>query len=231
MSEQSFNDNLNGDVGGDDPAVQDDSGFEMDESSEQVPAGEGDGSKDKKRTTWMIVGLGALAVVLLIAILAALGVFAKEDEPIVVGESWITIAVPEQGAVVDVPEPVRVSGRGAGLFENSVVVQAMDSEERVLSIEPTTLDASDPGGEGNWTVDLVVPVEPGTEGFIFVFSISPEDGTITASASVEVTYGEKIVSDSNIEITEPEDGEVLDLSKPIMVKGVGEGLFEGTVVV
>lgn len=231
MSDQSFDDNLGGDVGGDVPAVGDDSGFEMEDSSEQVPVDEGNGSKDKKRNTWMIVGLGALAIALLIAILAALGVFAKDDAPIIVGDSWITIAVPGQGDVVGVPEPVRVSGRGAGLFENNVVVQAMDSEERVLSIEPTTLDASDSGGEGNWAVDIVVPVEPGTEGFIFVFSTSPVDGTITASASVEVTYGEKIVSESNIEITEPEDGEVVDLSKPIMVKGVGEGLFEGTVVV
>jgi putative lipoprotein len=203
----------------------------MEDSSEQVPAGEGDGSKDKKRNTWMIVGLGALAIALLIAILAALGVFAKDDVPIIVGESWITITVPEQGDVVGVPEPVRVSGRGAGLFENNVVVQAMDSEDRVLAIEPTTLDASDPGGEGNWTVEIVIPVEPGTEGLIFVFSTSPVDGTITASSSVEVIYGEKIVSESNIEITEPKDREMLDLSKPITVKGVGEGLFEGTVVV
>ena len=231
MSDQSFDDNLGGDLGGDDPAVGDDSGFEMEDSSEQVPVDEGDGSKDKKRNTWMIVGLGALAIALLIAILAALGVFAKDDAPIIVGDSWITIAVPGQGEVVGVPEPVRVSGRGAGLFENNVVVQAMDSEERVLAIEPTTLDASDPGGEGDWTVDIVIPVEPGTKGFIFVFSISPEDGTIKASASVEVIYGEKIVSESSIEITEPEEGEVIDLSKPITVKGVGEGLFEGTVVV
>jgi len=139
--------------------------------------------------------------------------------------------VPEQGAVVGVTDPVRVSGHGAGLFENNVVVQAMDSEERVLSIEPTILDASDPGGEGPWSVDLVVPVEPGTEGLIFVFSTSPVDGTITASASVEVTFGEMVVSETNIEITEPKDGSMLDLSKPIIVRGVGEGLFEGTVVV
>lgn len=232
MSEQSFDDILGGDVGGDDPVERDENGFAMEGSDEQIPAGEGgNGSdKDQKRNTWIIVGLGALAIVLIIAILAALGVFAKEDAPIV-GESWITISVPEQGAVVGVPEPVRVSGRGAGLFENNVVVQAMDSEELVLAIEPTTLDASDSGGEGAWSVDLVVPVEPGTEGLIFVFSISPVDGTITASASVEVTFGEKVVSGSNIEITEPEDGEVLDLSKPITVMGIGEGLFEGTVVV
>ena len=231
MSEQSFDDNLGGDIQGDDPVERDESGFEMEESSEKVPAGEGDGSdKDQKRNIWMIVGLGALAIALIIAILAALGVFAKDDAPIV-GESWITIAVPEQGAVVGVPEPVRVSGQGAGLFENNVVVQAMDSEELVLAIEPTTLDTSEPGGEGAWSVDLVVPVEPETEGLIFVFSTSPVDGTITASASVEVTFGEKVVSGSNIEITEPKDSEILDLSKPITVKGVGEGLFEGTVVV
>jgi putative lipoprotein len=231
MSEQNINDNLGGDVGEDDPMVGDDRGFEMEDSSEQVPAGEGDGSKDKKRNTWLIVGLGALVIALIIAILAALGVFAKDDAPIIVGESWITITMPEQGDVVGVPEPVRVTGRGAGLFENNVVVQAMDSEDRVLAIEPTTLDASDPGGEGNWTVEIVIAVEPGTEGLIFVFSTSTVDGTITASASVEVIYGEKIVSESNIEITEPKDGEMLDLSKPIRVKGVGEGLFEGTVVV
>jgi putative lipoprotein len=117
------------------------------------------------------------------------------------------------------------------LFENNVVVQAMDSEGNVLSEQATVTDAAEPGGTGNWSIEIVVPVKPGSEGLIFAFSNSPEDGSITASASVEVTYGVEAEIESKIEITEPKKDQIIDISVPVTVQGTGQGLFEGNVVV
>jgi uncharacterized lipoprotein YbaY len=49
---------------------------------------------------------------------------------------------------------------------------------------------------------------------------------------VDVTYlGEPVAVESYIEILDPADGAVLDISIPVTVSGMGGGLFEGNVVV
>lgn len=189
------------------------------------------GAEKQDRSPWLLAGLGGLVVILILAILAALGVFEKEQPVVEDPELWIIITEPVQGAVLGVPDAVIVKGQGHGLFENNVVVQAMDSEGNVLSEQATVTDAAEPGGTGNWSVEIVVPVKPGSEGLIFAFSNSPEDGSITASASVEVTYGEDEEIESKIEITEPKKDQILDISAPVTVRGTGQGLFEGNVVV
>ena len=183
------------------------------------------------RSPWILAGLGGLVVILIFAILAALGVFKKEQPVVEDPELWISITEPVHGAVLGVPDAVVVKGQARGLFENNVVVQAMDSEGNVLSEQATVTDAAEPGGTGNWSVEIVVPVKPGSEGLIFAFSNSPEDGSITASASVEVTYGADAEIESKIEITEPKESQVIDISAPFTVRGTGQGLFEGNVVV
>jgi len=189
------------------------------------------GAEKQDRSPWLLAGLGGLVVILIFAILAALGVFEKEQPVVEDPELWIIITEPVQGAVLGVPDAVVVKGQGHGLFENNVVVQAMDSEGNILSEQVTVTDAAEPGGTGNWSVEIVVPVKPGSEGLIFAFSNSPEDGSINASASVEVTYGAETQIESKIEITEPKESQVLDISAPFTVRGTGQGLFEGNVVV
>ncbi|MEA1978303.1 MAG: Gmad2 immunoglobulin-like domain-containing protein [Chloroflexota bacterium] len=188
-------------------------------------------AEKQDRSPWILAGLGGLVVILIFAILAALGVFEKEQPVVEDPDMWIIITEPAQGTVLGVPDAVVVKGQGHGLFENNVVVQAMDSEGNVLSEQATVTDAAEPGGTGNWSVEIVIPVKPGSEGLIFAFSTSPQDGSITASASVEVTYGADAEIESKIEITEPKKDQVLDISAPITVRGTGQGLFEGNVVV
>lgn len=190
----------------------------------------------KERSPWLLIGLGALGVLLFGAVIAALaGALAQEEvapaEPPGGANAFITIVQPGQGALLPVPESVPIRGQAGGLFENSLVVQALDTEGNVLAQVPTTVDASEPGGTGNWSVDMVIPVQPGTSGLIFASSTSPVDGSITASASVEVTYGEELPSGSEIKIDEPKAGAVLDTSLPVSVSGTGRGLFENNVVV
>ena len=114
------------------------------------------------------------------------GVFVTYVVPV---QSSITITQPPDGATLANPESIGVTGTGEGLFENSVVVQATDSEGNVLAEQATTTDASEPGGAGNWSVTLSVSVPAGTTGRIIAFSTDPATGGTSASAQINVTYG------------------------------------------
>ena len=195
-----------------------------------------DPEEPKGTSGWSIVGFLGLASLLIASVgaLLASGFFRADPVPSdspAGSDAFITIVQPAQGAVVPVPESIPIRGEAGGLFENSLVVHAFDSEGALLATEPTMVDAGEPGGAGNWSVDMVIPVKPGTKGLIFASSTSPADGSITASASVEVTYGEELPTGSEIKIDQPKDGAVLDTSMPVTVSGTGRGLFENNVVV
>ncbi len=148
-------------------------------------------------------------------------------------DSFIQIAEPKQGAVLDTEEPINVGGSGGGLFEGNVVVQVLDASGNVLAEQATVLQGEDVGvgGQGTWSMQLRVEAEPGTPGKIYAFSPSPKDGSIMASDEVEVVFGEKPSTEAFIKIAEPAAGTSLDVSQPIQVSGTGGGLHEGNLVV
>lgn len=203
------------------------------------PAGDGDSDAPEGEENGTSKALIALAVIL--AVLALLiggylvgkALFSSDTPTPEPAEAFISISEPIAGAVVDVPNAVPVKGMAGGLFEGNLVVQALDQGGNVLAEQPTTVQAPDAGtgGQGPWGVEMVVPVKPGTPGSFYAFSTSPQDGSIVASASVNVIFGEEVVIESYIIINQPVDGERLDISQPVTVKGEGGGLFEGTVVV
>lgn len=195
--------------------------------SGQTENGGGQGGRTAAIIIIVVVLLGLIAI----AALAVSGNLSGDQPQEVV--SFIEIDQPEEGAVLDVPQPVNINGTAGGLFEGNLVVQALDQDGNVLAQQPTTIDALDAGtgGAGPWSVELVVPVKPGSPGHIYAFSLSPDDGSILASADIEVTFGEEVAIESYIEISEPQAGVALDATKPIMVSGTGGGLIEGNVVV
>ena len=148
-------------------------------------------------------------------------------------KSYIKIEEPAQGAVVDTSWPVLVRGRGAGLPEGNVVVEALDAKGNVLDRQPATLAGSDmgTGGAGIWSTELAVHAEPGTAGSIRAYAESPKDGSVIAEDLIEVSLGQTPAVKAWIKIDEPAQGAVLDISKPVLVRGSGAGLLEGNVVV
>ena len=124
-----------------------------------------------------------LPLVLATLLLAHGSVWAQETAP------SITLTAPADGATVS-PSVVTVTGTGAALPENNVVVQAVGDDGTVFGQAATVVDA-ELGGTGDWQVDLPVRVAPGTSGMIVAFSTSPADGSRVASASVQVTFGEE----------------------------------------
>lgn len=106
--------------------------------------------------------------------------------------SELTITEPAENAVLDINNPIKISGTGRGLFEGNVVLQVWDSEDVVIFEEATTLQGENVGvgGSGTWEITLQLDVEPGGQGAINAFSTSPRDGSITAWAGVSVTFGE-----------------------------------------
>jgi heat shock protein HslJ len=126
-----------------------------------------------------------------------------------------------------------VRGSGAALPEGNVVVEALDAQGNVLAQVATTMQGPDvgTGGEGTWSTELTIDVEPGTAGRIRAFSPSPLDDSIIAEDSVEVSLGQTPSVESYIKIDTPGQGTTLDVSQPIQVSGTGAGLPEGNVVV
>ena len=116
-------------------------------------------------------------------------------------EPFITISSPVSGTVI-LEESITVSGRGGGLFEGSVVVQAEDMDGNVLLTQPTILQGENVGigGTGDWETTISLTTFPGTLGRIVAFSTSPVDGRIIASDSVDVAFGE--ASDSLIHVVQ-----------------------------
>jgi len=106
-------------------------------------------------------------------------------------EPFVEINTPGAGEHV-VIGPILVSGRGGGLFEGNVVVQAEDSYGRILLIQPTILqgDNVDIGGSGTWETTLSILAFPGAQIKVVAYSTSPQDGSVIASANVDVIYGD-----------------------------------------
>ena len=146
---------------------------------------------------------------------------------------YIRIDEPSPGAILDVSNPVQVSGMGGALTEGNVVVEALDGQGNLLAQVPTTLQGSDvaAGGEGTWSTELTIEVEPGTAGRIRAYHPSPLDGSIVAEDSVEVSLGQTPAVEAYIKIEEPQQGAAIEVNRVIQVSGTGAGLPEGNLVV
>ena len=207
----------------------------------------------RKRSAWAVAAAVIAAILALCTIVAciaaAIAVSSGGDDDTVSqptaiptraliptaapGQAMIVITEPDQGQVVDIDQPVRVQGRGVGLTEANVVVEALDWQGNVLDRQPTTMQGPDvgTGGEGSWSVDLTIQAEPGTAGRIRAYHPSTLDGSIVAEDSVEVSLGRTEAVQPFIRIEEPAPGALLDISGPVAVRGRGAGLTEANVVV
>ncbi len=137
---------------------------------------------------------------------------------------YLTISSPTNGQVV--PLIFTVSGTGAGLFENNVVVSAFTNGGQLLAQVPTTMQVpgGNTGGAGTWQTSLTVNVAPGTAGY--VEAASPQSNV--QPVRVSVTYGSGQTTPF-IAIQAPANNTTV--VSPFTVSGTGAGLFENNVVV
>ena len=106
-------------------------------------------------------------------------------------EPFVEINTPGAGEKL-VEGPILISGRGGGLFEGTVVVQAEDQNGNILLIQPLILQGDNVGmgGSGSWETTMSISAFPGSSIKIVAYSTSPQDGSVIASTSVDVIYGE-----------------------------------------
>jgi heat shock protein HslJ len=103
---------------------------------------------------------------------------------------YVDITSPAEGALLDSSQPISVRGMGAGLFEGTVVVEALDASGNRLALQSTILNVQNAGmgAEGPWQVDLMVTVAQPTQGQMHAYAASPKDGSIVAEDRVAVTF-------------------------------------------
>lgn len=149
-------------------------------------------------------------------------------------ETYIDLLEPGEGAILDINAPLLVGGMAGNLFEGALLVEALDESGNILAFQPATVDSPNAGigEEGPWQVELSVIATPGTKGYLRAYASSPKDGSVVAEDSIQVTFGEESSEIlPYIDIMKPLDGDVLDVSRPVVISGMGRGLFEGNVVV
>ncbi|MCZ7544360.1 MAG: YbaY family lipoprotein [Anaerolineae bacterium] len=146
--------------------------------------------------------------------------FGADDE-----SPYVTITSPMPYATLSLEGGVVVEGRGRGLFEGNVVVQAVDSNGNVLAQAPTTIDAPDAGtgGAGGWQITL--PVTETRRGKIIAFSTSARDGSVVTSAAVDVIFGDPTQNPSYVLLSVPLPNTVVTNATPYLpVAGYAGGV-------
>lgn len=144
---------------------------------------------------------------------------------------FVTISDPLPYATLNIDEDIAVSGRGGGLFEGALVVRAVDSQGNVLDEEPVTINATETGGEGDWQANLQVKVKPGTRGTIYAFTTSAADGSVVASASTQVIFGDPAANDRFVSISTPLPNTPIALENGLVIAGRAAGAFGGEVTI
>jgi LysM repeat protein len=141
----------------------------------------------------------------------------------------ITITSPTPGAIVTNSGAINATGTATAVHEGVVTVRALGAADAVLAEVSTTAEGSALGGTGDWEASLTVAVAAGTIGKIVAFATSADDGSVTASASVSVIYGEAPMR--AIRITGPAAGSLVGTLNGFAVTGTSLNIPEGNVVV
>lgn len=108
-------------------------------------------------------------------------------------QPFVRINSPLNNAIVPNRFPIAVQGTQFGSFESNVVVRAVNSFGTVLTQQAVTADAA-----GNWSASLTVNVPDGTLGSIVAFFTSARDGSVVASARVDVSFGAACIVRSDL---------------------------------
>jgi LysM repeat protein len=144
----------------------------------------------------------------------------------------IMVNNPTANQQLDTGSAISIGGTGTALFENSLVVQILNSEGRVLAEQPTTTNAPEVGGTGNWQVTFTIGgVTTPTEARVYAFATSPEDGRIVAEARVNVVLMPPVFVEPRVDILTPANSVVLPVGSAFTVTGSGLSLYQNRVIV
>ena len=145
------------------------------------------------------------------------------------GPIFVTITDPANYSATT-GDSVTVGGRGAGLFEGNIVVEATTPDGEIVFMEPTILNAEEIGGEGDWSLEVdLSSVEANTPVMITAYSTSPEDGAVITSDSIRLNaksdFGLPFVS-----IEQPIGGENVG-NGTLTISGTAGSAFENNIVI
>jgi uncharacterized lipoprotein YbaY/LysM repeat protein len=142
----------------------------------------------------------------------------------------LRIDLPLAGEIVE-PGALLVSGLGAALPGNTVLVQAWDRQGALLDEATTTVDAL-PGESGIWQVTLQPAVTLGAQGTIYASTQDPTTGDVVAEAQVNVQFGlSPLASTPLVQIEQPAPGATVETRQPFTVSGTANGIWAGAVTV
>jgi hypothetical protein len=128
-------------------------------------------------------------------------------QPQIEYEEAILILEPGPGSTVT--SPVRVSGIADPTFEQNLVIQVINIDGEVLTIQPTQIQA-DIGERGPFESEISIEINETTQAWIQVYTTSARDGGITHLHSVAVFLAPE--GPEQIRIVEPHQERIIIFS-------------------
>jgi uncharacterized lipoprotein YbaY len=163
-------------------------------------------SETPQNNIWVITA--AILVALALVGILAYAMLTTSGTLTVPGSSQppvsITITEPVQGDNLDLTWTVKISGQVGGLFEGSLVVQALDAAGNILAQAPATVNTTvaDTGVSGSWSVDLSINAQTGSQGQIVAFSPSQGDDSWIAEDRIDIGFGENLLKHDLVRVEE-----------------------------
>jgi uncharacterized lipoprotein YbaY/heat shock protein HslJ len=163
-------------------------------------------SETPQNNIWVITG--AILVALALVGILVYAMLTTSGTSTVPGPSQpplsITITEPVQGDNLDLTWAVKVSGQVGGLFEGSLVVQALDAAGNILAQAPATVNTTGAGTgvSGSWSVDLSINAQTGSQGQIVAFSPSQGGDSWIAEDRIDVGFGENLLKHDLVRVDE-----------------------------
>lgn len=163
-------------------------------------------SETPQNNIWVITG--AILVALALVGILVYAMLTTSGTSTVPGPSQpplsITITEPVQGDNLDLTWAVKVSGQVGGLFEGSLVVQALDAAGNILAQAPATVNTTGAGTgvSESWSVDLSINAQTGSQGQIVAFSPSQGGDSWIAEDRIDVGFGENLLKHDLVRVDE-----------------------------
>ncbi|MFN8564591.1 MAG: Gmad2 immunoglobulin-like domain-containing protein, partial [Anaerolineae bacterium] len=134
----------------------------------------------------------------------------------------LNILTPVQNAVLDTSQRLTITGSGAGLAGNDVVVRALNANGDLLAQQTVRAGAPGVNGESQWQVSLSVLVNEDTPGTIYAVAQSPSNGSVLADDLIDVMFASPFPvqgAPQQLIITQPTSDSSVPPGGPLPVAG------------
>ncbi|MFN8379715.1 MAG: Gmad2 immunoglobulin-like domain-containing protein [Anaerolineae bacterium] len=140
----------------------------------------------------------------------------------------VVITSPAANAIVNAGVELVVTGSTEGVSPGNTFLRALDPTGAVLAEQIVTVTGAPGSGPWTWQASLTsTDIPTGTRMTLYAYAVSPDDGSVLASAATPVSFGAPFPEQPFITITAPLPyAQLNDASRSVSVSGRGGNLVD-----